>query len=91
MKYIMFAALSLFSLMASANGETSSSTSQSSVQAEQYDYGQDLNIAKVVRLSTPASAATECGPVVAHMVYVDTKGVTHNLQYTRFGDGCNNG
>lgn len=91
MKYIMFAALSLFSLMASANEIDASSAPQLVAQSEQYDYSQDLDIAKVVRISSAANIATECGPVVAHMVYVDSKGVTHNLEYTRLGDGCQNG
>lgn len=91
MKYIMFAALSLFSVMASAADNTSSTASQSTAQSDAYDYSEDLDIAKVVRLSSDANVATECGPVVAHMVYVDSKGVTHNLQYTRLGNGCQNG
>lgn len=91
MKTIMFAALSLFSVMACAADTLPSTSPQTNSQSEEYDYSQDLDIAKVVRLSSQANTATECGPVIAHMVYVDSKGVTHNLQYTRLGDGCQNG
>jgi len=91
MKAIVFAALSLFSVMAAAADTLPSTAPQTSVQSEQYDYSEDLDIAKVVRLSSEANVASTCGPVVAHMVYVDSKGVTHNLQYTRLGDGCQNG
>jgi hypothetical protein len=91
MKYITFAALSLFSLMASAADTTASSAPQTTVQSEEYDYSQDLDIAKVVRLTSTADSATECGLVEAHMVYVDSKGVTHNLKYSRLGDGCQSG
>jgi hypothetical protein len=87
----MFAALSLFSVMASAADAIPSSAPQTTAQSEEYDYSQDLDIAKVVRLSSQADTSTACGPVIAHMVYVDSKGVTHNLQYTRLGDGCQNG
>ena len=91
MKSILFAALSLFSVMAVAADTVPATAPQTSAQSEEYDYSQDLDIAKVVRLRSATNTSTECGPVIAHMVYVDSKGVTHNLQYTRLGDGCQNG
>ena len=89
MKYALFAAVSMCSLFASANDNVSDA-STAAVRNEQYDYTQDLDIAKVVRIDN-AGNADECGPVKAHMVYVDSKGVTHNLEYTRLGDGCQSG
>lgn len=91
MKTIILAALSLFSVMASAADTVPATAPPTTAQSEEYDYSQDLDIAKVVRLSSEANTSTECGLVTAHMVYVDSKGVTHNLQYTRLGDGCQNG
>jgi hypothetical protein len=90
MKYVLFAALSIFSALASANGPTS--TASASVPAAvEYNYSQHLDIAKVVSLTSDANVATECGPVQSRMVYVDSKGVTHTMAYTRLGDGCQNG
>lgn len=92
MKYLMFAALSMVSLYASANNETHSPLgAQPSQQpvAEQYNYSQNLDIANVIKISTPG--VNSCGPVTSNMIYQDSKGVTHNLQYTRMGDGCDNG
>jgi hypothetical protein len=89
MKYALFAALSLFSLFASANDAPK--TAAATTASDQYDYTQDLDIAKVVRISNGANASNTCGPLKAQMVYVDSKGVTHKLEYTRLGDTCENG
>ncbi|MFJ3485353.1 DUF2790 domain-containing protein [Pseudomonas sp. NPDC090202] len=90
MKYALFAALSMFSLFASAN-DTSSPASSASAQSNQYDYTQDLDIAKVVRISNTGTSGNACEPLKAQMEYVDSKGVTHKIEYTRFGDDCQNG
>jgi hypothetical protein len=90
MKYALFAALSIFSAFASANSTVNASDA-SVPTAVEYNYSQHLDIAKVVSMTSANDTATECGPVEAHMVYVDSKGVTHNLEYTRLGDGCQNG
>ncbi|WP_062381493.1 DUF2790 domain-containing protein [Pseudomonas abietaniphila] len=90
MKYALFAALSMFSLFASAE-DTASQTAATAAQDVQYDYTQDLDIAKVVRISNASSANNTCGPVKAQMEYVDSKGISHKLEYTRLGDECDNG
>ncbi len=89
----MFAALSMFSVFASANGNVNSAAdgAQTVPQAVEYTYSQKLDIAKVLSMTSANDTANECGPVEAHMIYVDSKGVTHNLEYTRLGDGCQNG
>lgn len=92
MKYLVFAALSMLSVYASANNETHSplgSSADSQPVAVRYSYSQDLDIAKVIKISTPS--VNSCGPVTAHMIYKDSQGVTHNMEYTRMGDGCENG
>ena len=92
MKYALFAALFLFSVYASANDSADAATSSSAASpATQYDYTQDLDIAKVVRISNANAGADRCGPVKAQMEYLDSKGVTHKLEYTRLGDTCENG
>jgi hypothetical protein len=90
MKYALFAALSMFSLFASAN-DTAGQTAASAAKDVQYDYTQDLDIAKVVRISNANSATNACGPIKAQMEYVDSKGVSHRLEYTRLCDECDNG
>jgi hypothetical protein len=90
MKYALFAALSMFSLLASAH-DAVDTPKTASAQTDQYDYTQDLDIAKVVRISNSASASNTCGPVKAQMEYLDSKGVTHKLEYTRLGEDCQNG
>lgn len=89
MKYALFAALSIFSAFASANGTVNAP--ESVPPAVEYNYSQHLDIAKVISISSASDASSACGPIEAHMVYMDSKGATHNLAYTRLGDGCQNG
>lgn len=87
--FAMFTALSLFSVFASAN---SAVNTPSQVPAPvEYSYSQNLDIAKVIQITSDNS--NTCGPVQAHMLYLDSKGVEHNLEYTRIGTGstCENG
>lgn len=90
-QYLLFTVLSIFTVYASAADHTTSSETGTVVKTEKYNYGENLDIARVVRITNAADTSTACGPVTAHMVYVDSKGVTHDLEYTRFGDGCQNG
>jgi len=89
MKYALFAALSIFSALASANSATPAP--ETVPAAVEYTYAQHLDIAKVVSMTSASDLSTTCGPVESHMLYVDSKGVTHNMEYTRLGDGCQNG
>lgn len=89
MKYALFAALSLCSLFASAN-DTIAGPTNASAQGEPYDYSQDLDIAKIVRISNASTATSDCKPQKAQMEYVDSKGISHKLEYTRLGD-CEKG
>lgn len=92
MKCPLFVALSLVSLFASANETAPTAAPAASAdQTAQYDYSEDLDIAKVVRVTNASNPANPCGPVKAKMQYVDSKGVAHTLEYTRLGDACENG
>ncbi|KWU52035.1 DUF2790 domain-containing protein [Pseudomonas palleroniana] len=84
MRYLLIAVLSLFSTLAAAQGDPGPGDNTPVNQAD--DYAQDLDIAKAVR-STRA-AATACGPVKGHVIYVDSQGVRHELDYIRVGDAC---
>lgn len=87
MKYAVFAVLSMFSLFATASEAPAAATAQGEV----YNYSQNLDIAKVISISSVNPSVTECGPELAHMIYVDSKGVRHDLQYTRMGENCEQG
>ena len=91
MKYVMFAALSMFSVFASANSSVNAASAQPVPQAVEYSYGQKLDIAKVIDVSSANDSSNTCSPVQVHMIYLDSKGVTHNLEYTRMSDSCQNG
>ena len=56
--------------------------------AEQYDYSQNLDIAKVISLSTLPNV---CEVVPATMTYEDHQGQRHTIEYRAMGDGCSNG
>ncbi|MDD1012839.1 DUF2790 domain-containing protein [Pseudomonas rubra] len=55
---------------------------------EQYDYSNNLDIAKVIRLSTIPNV---CEVVPATMTYEDHQGQRHTIEYRAMGDGCSNG
>jgi hypothetical protein len=88
MRYVLIAAvLSLFSTVAAAQDAPSPGANAPATQAD--DYSEDLDIAKAVRNTSAASTA--CGPVKGHVVYVDSQGVRHELDYVRVGDACQHG
>lgn len=55
---------------------------------EQYHYGMELDIARVISRSEIPDV---CGVVPAHMTYEDHQGKVHRLEYVVFGRGCSNG
>lgn len=61
--------------------------SESATPVEQYTYSTDLDIAKVVSVS---SIPQVCEVVPAQMVYEDSHGKQHILEYRVMGDGCKN-
>lgn len=92
MKVVLLAALSMFSVLAAAAEPATlapATVNAAKVPTVQYSYTQHLDIAKV--LSIKADNPESCGLTNANMVYVDSKGVTHSLEYTRLGNGCQNG
>jgi hypothetical protein len=54
---------------------------------EQYHYGMELDIAKVISRSDIQDV---CGIVPAYMTYEDHQGKVHRLEYMVFGQGCSN-
>jgi hypothetical protein len=85
------AGLSLFCAMASAEDglehrTLAQNTTQSAPPAVQYDYSQKLDIKRVISMSDIPNNV--CAPVQATMLYEDSKGQEHNMQYTVMGNGC---
>ena len=89
MKTLMFAVLMMSSIAASAaEGGIGSDTV---AQIEHYNYSQSLDVKGVIKMSTASEINLVCGPVEAHMIYLDSIGVKHNLEYEIMGYGCQNG
>jgi hypothetical protein len=89
MKYAMLASLMMLSVYASAHDGAHNTAS--AAEPEQYNYSEHLDIAKVINITTVEDTQNACGPVDAHIVYVDHKGTTHDLQYKILGGACQNG
>ncbi|TDF81504.1 DUF2790 domain-containing protein [Pseudomonas sp. H9] len=51
-----------------------------------YHYGMPLDIAKVVQMSEPDTRL--CDVVQASMVYLDSAGQQHTLQYLKLAQAC---
>jgi hypothetical protein len=88
MKYIAFVTLMSISLFASANDNTPSATAP---KPEQFNYTEHLDVAKVIKMTTDSATKNACGPVEAHMIYLDSKGAEHDMEYTLEGYACQNG
>ncbi|WP_095162856.1 DUF2790 domain-containing protein [Pseudomonas sp. Irchel 3F5] len=61
-------------------------TAQAATPAPVYHYAMPLDVARVLQLSEPASDT--CDVVLASMVYVDSAGQQHNLQYLKLAQVC---
>ena len=55
------------------------------VNVVQYQYGMDLDVAKVISTSDVSSI---CGVTRSVMVYEDHQGERHSLSYLEMGGGC---
>ncbi|CAM3581534.1 hypothetical protein CCOS865_03819 [Pseudomonas reidholzensis] len=85
MKALMILALAGMSSLALAN-EVQPVSSQPHVM--QYDYSTNLDIKRVISLSTLPNV---CEVVPATMTYEDHQGQIHTLQYRAMGEGCGQG
>jgi len=92
MKYVAFAALSFFSVFASASELSATSASaQPLTQVEQYNRHKGIDVAKVISVKTAQDPEKVDGLVKTQMTYVDSVGVKHDLEYTTQGYGRQNG
>lgn len=89
MKALLVMALaSLCATAALADEIPTDVASQNTAIVEEYTYTTDLDIAKVVSMS---SIPNVCEVVPARMEYEDHQGQRHILNYKVMGNGCSNG
>lgn len=86
MKALLILALVGMSSFAFADGVKTAATTQPAV--EQYDYSTNLDIKRVISLSTIPNV---CEVVPATMTYEDHQGQVHTIQYRAMGEGCSQG
>lgn len=84
MKTLLFLLLSGLASFALAD---EAATQTAPVNVEQYNYSQDLDIARVVAVSQVANV---CEVVPVQLTYDDSKGNRHVMQYLVVGSGCTN-
>jgi hypothetical protein len=80
-------ALASLSLSAMADDSASDKNDQNT-PVEVYTYNTHLDIAKVLSTTEPGNV---CGVVPVEMVYEDSAGVRHRMQYQVMGSGCDHG
>ncbi|MGF6594624.1 DUF2790 domain-containing protein [Pseudomonas sp. 2835] len=61
-------------------------TAEAATPVPVYHYGMPVDVARVLQLSEPASDT--CEVVLASMVYVDSAGRQHSLQYLKLAQVC---
>ncbi|MDR0211567.1 MAG: DUF2790 domain-containing protein [Pseudomonas putida] len=86
MKALLILALVGMSSFAFADEVKTAATTQPAV--EQYDYSTNLDIKRVISLSTIPNV---CEVVPATMTYEDHQGQVHTIQYRAMGEGCSQG
>ncbi|WP_263260977.1 DUF2790 domain-containing protein [Pseudomonas sp. RIT-PI-S] len=82
MKRLMFALSACASTFAAA-GQAPATTGE--LLVEHYNYSTPLDIARVVSME---AVPNTCEVVPMHMVYDDSKGQRHLLEYEVMGNGC---
>lgn len=87
MKALLVLALSSVCVNAFAD-EASTQVSHQQPVVEHYSYSSELDIAKVISMSEIPNV---CEVVPARMVYEDSQGMKHTLEYRVMGNGCSNG
>lgn len=80
-----FAVLAMASLSSLAFAVNAAEASVPSAEVVQYQYGMDLDVARVISTS---DISRVCGLTRAVMVYEDHQGARHSLSYLTQGSGC---
>ncbi len=87
MKIALLLALGSIGAHAHADGR-GATANPGKIPVETYSYSTKLDIKRVISMSEPAS---ECAPVPVQMMYEDSSGKRHILEYLIMGTGCSNG
>lgn len=90
MKVLVLAALVAFSAVASAN-DMESTAARPKPTTEQYNAHKGLDVAKVKSITNEQDPQQVEGPINSTMIYVDSSGQEHSLQYQILGYGQQNG
>jgi len=69
-------------------GEQPLANEQEQANVEQYQYGMDLDVARVIK---SAEVPNTCNVEPVQMVYEDHQGKRHTLEYLVAGTGCSGG
>ncbi|MDB6141443.1 MAG: putative secreted protein [Pseudomonas sp.] len=82
-------AIALASLSISAMADDSDTTAKDqNTPVEVYSYNTHPDIVKVISTTEPGNV---CGAVPVEMVYEDSAGQRHRMQYQAMGSGCDHG
>ncbi|WP_394561258.1 DUF2790 domain-containing protein [Aquipseudomonas alcaligenes] len=80
-----FIVLALASLSSFAFAATTAEGPAQRSEVEQYQYGMDLDVARVISTTDTSNV---CGVTRSTMVYEDHQGERHSLSYLALGGGC---
>jgi hypothetical protein len=86
MKYLLVGAAVLAFLNTAMAAGSGTAPNTTTTIVDNYKYGTHLDIAKVLSVATPAIS---CGVVPGQMIYLDSTGSKHELDYQLLGGGCN--
>lgn len=76
----------IYALLGSLLISSSAFAATSTTTPEMYQYGDKLDVSKVVSMSKIPNDLCEAVP--ATMTYLDPKGVQHTMEYQVLADGC---
>jgi len=85
MKALTLLALAGFACLATAEGRPLSANAQDSTAPSRYNYAMNLDIARVIHTDEIPEV---CAVVPVRMVYEDSHGERHTLEYSVMGKGC---
>jgi hypothetical protein len=87
MKSLLVGAVVLAFLNTAMAAGSGTASDAAVTKVDHYKYGSHLDISKVLSVATPAMS---CGVVPGQMIYLDSTGSKHELDYQVMGDGCTN-
>lgn len=89
MKATQFGAACLLAAIASFGSFAAQAADD--VPVVQYQYGQKLDVSKVLAIHEDSATPFDCGVVNARMDYLDSNGQPHSLSYLKYATNCNDG